>query len=291
MTTILVKPTDKLGRIDKFLCHKFDISFSLSQKIIREKKILINQKFAQINNKILAGDQIIINDKLTARNSRQIHKISLEKIKKFWKNTIYEDENIIAINKPSGLASQGGSGIEISVDDFVKEQKFQLVHRLDKDTSGLLLIAKTKESAEFLTNLFKKKEIEKTYIALVDGVVKKENGIIDIPLSKQNIGKNEKVQIDIEFGKIAITKYRVINIFNNITELELKPITGRTHQLRVHCKEIGHPIINDYKYGGKKVAIKDKFSRLCLHSYQIIIHDYYGKELSLKTPYPNFTFK
>ena len=173
MTTILVKPTDKLGRIDKFLCHKFDISFSLSQKIIREKKILINQKTAQISNKIQAGDQIIINDKLTTRNPKQINKISLEKIKKFWKNTIYEDENIIAINKPSGLASQGGSGIEISVDDFVRDRKFQLVHRLDKDTSGLLLIAKTKASAEFLTNLFKNKEIEKTYIALVDGVVKK----------------------------------------------------------------------------------------------------------------------
>ncbi|MFM6972265.1 MAG: RluA family pseudouridine synthase [Alphaproteobacteria bacterium] len=291
MTTILVKPTDKLGRIDKFLCHKFDISFSLSQKIIREKKILINQKTAQISNKIQAGDQIIINDKLTTRNPKQINKISLEKIKKFWKNTIYEDENIIAINKPSGLASQGGSGIEISVDDFVRDRKFQLVHRLDKDTSGLLLIAKTKASAEFLTNLFKNKEIEKTYIALVDGVVKKENGIIDIPLSKQNIGKNEKVQVDIEFGKKATTKYRVLNIFENFTELELKPITGRTHQLRVHCKEIGHPIINDYKYGGKKVAIKDKFSQLCLHSYQIKIHDYYGKELLIITPYPNFTFK
>jgi len=291
MTTILVKPTDKLGRIDKFLCHKFDISFSLSQKIIREKKILINQKTAQINNKIQAGDQIIINDKLTTRNPKQINKISIEKIKKFWKNTIYEDENLIAINKPSGLASQGGSGIEISVDDFVRDRKFQLVHRLDKDTSGLLLIAKTKASAEFLTNLFKNKEIEKTYIALVDGVVKKENGIIDIPLSKQNIGKNEKVQVDIEFGKKATTKYRVLNIFENFTELELKPITGRTHQLRVHCKEIGHPIINDYKYGGKKVAIKDKFSQLCLHSYQIKIPDYYGKELLIITPYPNFTFK
>lgn len=291
MTTILVKATDKLGRIDKFLCHKFDISFSLSQKIIREKKILINQKTAQINNKIQAGDQIIINDKLTTRNPKQINKISIEKIKKFWKNTIYEDENLIAINKPSGLASQGGSGIEISVDDFVRDRKFQLVHRLDKDTSGLLLIAKTKASAEFLTNLFKNKEIEKTYIALVDGVVKKENGIIDIPLSKQNIGKNEKVQVDIEFGKKATTKYRVLNIFENFTELELKPITGRTHQLRVHCKEIGHPIINDYKYGGKKVAIKDKFSQLCLHSYQIKIPDYYGKELLIITPYPNFTFK
>ncbi|MFZ9180903.1 MAG: RluA family pseudouridine synthase [Rickettsiales bacterium] len=291
MTTILVKSSDKLGRIDKFLCHKFDISFSLSQKIIREKKILINQKIAQINNKIQINDQIIINDKLPIRNQFEATKISSEKIKKFWQNIIYEDENLIAINKPSGLATQGGSGIEISVDDFVKERKFQLIHRLDKDTSGLLLIAKNKDSADFLGNLFKNKEIEKTYIALVDGIVKKPSGIIDMPLLKQNIGKNEKVQVDIEFGKKAITKYQVLKTFQNITELELKPITGRTHQLRVHCKEIGHPIINDYKYGGKKVAMKDKFSQLCLHSYQIIIHQYYGKELVIKTPYPNFTFK
>jgi len=291
MTVILVNSSDKLGRIDKFLCHKFDISFSLSQKIIREKKILINQKIAQINNKILVGDQIIINDKLSIRNQQVTPKISLDKIKKFWQNIIYEDENLIAINKPSGLATQGGSGIEISVDDFVKERKFQLVHRLDKDTSGLLLIAKNNEIADFLGNLFKNKEIEKTYIALVDGIVKKESGIIDIPLLKQNIGKNEIVQADIEFGKKAVTKFRTLNKFHNITELELKPITGRTHQLRVHCKEIGHPIINDYKYGGKKVAMKDKYPRLCLHSYQIKINQYFGKELLIKTPYPNFTFK
>jgi len=290
MTTILVKLTDKLGRIDKFLCHKFDIPFSLSQKIIREKKILINQKIAQIDNKIAVGDQIIVNDKLQLRNHKEVTKISVEKIKKFWQNIIYEDENLIAINKPSGLASQGGSGIEISVDDYVKERKYQLVHRLDKDTSGLLLNAKHKDSADFLSNLFKNKEIEKTYIALVDGVVKKANGIIDIPLSKQNIGKNDKVQVDIEFGKKAITKYRVLKIHNNITELELKPITGRTHQLRVHCKEIGHPIINDYKYGGKKVAIKDKFRQLCLHAFEVKIHNYYGKELIIQTSFPNFTF-
>lgn len=113
-------------------------------------------------------------------------KISLAKQQKFWENIIFEDENIIAINKPSGLATQAGSKIEISVDDFVKLKNYQLVHRLDKDTSGLLIIAKNNISAEILTTSFKNKTINKTYIALIHGNLKKTSGIIDIPLSQKN---------------------------------------------------------------------------------------------------------
>lgn len=293
MLSIIIKDEDKILRIDKFLCHKFDISFALAQKLIREKKVKINNGKALINQKIQIGDNILILENLKTRiiNIKNKPQISLAKQQKFWQNIIYEDENIVAINKPSGLATQGGTSIDIAIDDFVKVKKYQLVHRLDKDTSGLLLIAKNNSSAEFLTNYFKNKKIQKTYIALVYGIVKKTAGTINIPLSKQQIGKNDKVQADFEFGKSAITNYQVVRHYHDYTELELSPITGRTHQLRVHCKEIGHPILNDIKYGKSKVSYSNKFPRLCLHSYQISIEDYFGKKLVIKTPYPNFTLK
>jgi len=293
MQSILVNQDLSTLRIDKLLCKKFDISFSLAQKLVREKKIKVNNKKADTNYKTLVGDIILIFVNLPPRIENNISKptISKQKQQKFWDTKIFEDENIIVINKPSGLATQGGSGIDISVDDFINLKNYQLVHRLDKDTSGLLLIAKNNLSAEFLTNCFKNKTINKTYIALVYGNVKKESGTIDIPLAKKRIGINEKVQADIEFGKSAITKYKVLKHFHDYTELELLPITGRTHQLRVHCKEIGHPILNDIKYGGKKVLCKNKFPRLCLHAYKINIENYFGKTLNIQTPRPNFTLE
>lgn len=293
MQSILVNQDLASLRIDKLLCKKFDISFSLAQKLVREKKIKVNDKKADTNYKAQIGDTILIFVNLPPRIENSISKptISKQKQQKFWDTKIFEDENIIVVNKPSGLATQGGSGIDISVDDFINLKNYQLVHRLDKDTSGLLLIAKNNLSAEFLTNCFKNKTINKTYIALVFGLVKKESGTIDIPLAKKRIGISEKVQADIEFGKPAITKYKVLKHFNDFTELELSPITGRTHQLRVHCKEIGHPILNDMKYGGKKVLRKEKFPRLCLHAYKINIENYFGKNLNLQTPRPNFTLK
>ena len=293
MQSILVNQDLASLRIDKLLCKKFDISFSLAQKLVREKKIKVNDKKADTNYKAQVGDTILIFVNLPPRIENNYSKptISKQKQQKFWDTKIFEDENIIVVNKPSGLATQGGSGIDISVDDFINLKNYQLVHRLDKDTSGLLLIAKNNLSAEFLTNCFKNKTINKTYIGLVYGHVKKEVGTIDIPLAKKRIGKNEKVQADIEFGKSAITKYKVLKHFNDYTELELSPITGRTHQLRVHCKEIGHPILNDMKYGGKKVLCKEKFPRLCLHAYKINIENYFGKTLNIQTPRPNFTLK
>lgn len=279
-------------RLDKYLCKKFDISFGLAQKIIREKKIKVNGKRVDASYKIIDSDQVEVfadlNKRLEHTKSKPL--ISEEKIKKFLATKIYEDENIIAINKPSGLAVQGGSGIDISVDDYIFERKWQLVHRLDKDTSGILLIAKNNKSAEFLTNAFRNKTIKKTYLALVAGNLKKEEGVINIPLRKKLLGKNEKVSPDFEDGKEAITKFKLLKNFHNHALVELSPITGRTHQLRVHMKELGHPIINDIKYGGREVVRKDLCKRLCLHAYKIELFDYFGKNLKIETDKPEFIF-
>ncbi len=277
-------------RLDKFLCKKFDVSFGLAQKIIREKKIKVNGMRVDASYKTQEADQIEIFSDLKNRTEHEKKKpqISGEKMKKFSSWIIFEDENLIAINKPSGLATQGGSGIEISVDDFVLLKKFQLVHRLDKDTSGILLIAKNSKSAEFLIDAFKNKTVEKTYLALVRGIPKKVSGSINIPLRKKLLGKNEKVSPDFESGKEAITEFKILKNFTDHSLLELKPLTGRTHQLRVHCKELGHPILNDVKYGGKEVLRKDLCKRMCLHAYKIELQDYFGKKLEIKTSLPEF---
>jgi len=277
-------------RLDKFLCKKFDISFGLAQKIIREKKIKVNGVRVDASYKTQEADQIEIFSDLTNRTHRvkQKPQISDKRMADFLANAVFEDENLIAINKPSGLATQGGSGIEISVDDFISEKKWQLVHRLDKDTSGILLVAKNSKTAELLTNAFKSKTITKTYLALVNGVPKKSEGVINIPLRKKVLGKNEKMRPDYDEGKEAITEFKVLESFYDHALLELKPLTGRTHQLRVHCKEIGHAILNDIKYGGKEVARKDICKRLCLHAYSIEIADYFGKKLKIDTAPPEF---
>ncbi len=277
-------------RLDKYLCKKFDISFGLAQKVIREKKIKVNGTRVDAAYKTHEADQIEVFTELNKRYATENKKpkVSAEKLKKFSSWIIFQDENLIAINKPSGLATQGGSAIEISVDDFLSGTELQLVHRLDKDTSGILLIAKNAKAAEFLTDGFKNKTIKKTYLAMVRGIVKKPEGTINIPLRKKLLGKNEKVQPDFSEGKEAITDYKLLRSFFDHSLFELKPLTGRTHQLRVHCKEIGHAIINDVKYGGKEVLRKDICKRLCLHAYKIEIDDYFGKKLKIETEQPEF---
>jgi len=290
MLSILVEQ-DSIGlRLDKFLCKKFDISFGVAQKTIREKKIKVNGLRVPGDYRIEDQDQIDVYADLKNRfdSAPKKPKINDEKMKKFLSYIIFEDENLVAINKPSGLATQGGSGIEISVDDFATAKKWQLVHRLDKDTSGILLIAKNSQTSEMLTSAFKNKTVEKTYLALLNGNVKKDDGVINIPLRKKISGKNEKVSPDFEQGKEAITKFKIIRRFESYCIAELMPLTGRTHQLRVHCKELGHPIINDVKYGGMKVLHKDLCKRLCLHAYKIKIADYFGKELKIETKKPEF---
>jgi 23S rRNA pseudouridine955/2504/2580 synthase len=273
-----------MSRLDKFLCKKYDISFGLAQKLIREKKVKVNGKRVDAAYKVEDGDQVEVFSDLAKRieNTKEKKKISVDRMKKFLSQIIFEDENLVAINKPSGLATQGGSGIDISVDDFVREQKWQLVHRLDKDTSGILLIAKNNEAAEILTEGFKNKTIEKTYHAFICGTPKKSEGVISIPLRKKILGKNEKVLPDFEQGKEAVTKFKVVKSFADHSLIELKPLTGRTHQLRVHCKEIGHPIVNDVKYGGKEVLKKNLSNRLCLHAYQILIPNFFGKDVKIE---------
>lgn len=316
-------------RIDKFLCKKFSITFSLAQKLLREKKIAVNQNITTKSIKLKFKDKITINDDALSANKAKYSNNNggkslnspaiIDLIAKIAKMTIFEDENILIINKPNSLAVQGGSNIKISLDDalqllnqqyhlnnlkyhkffkFYQESphlleknnvnnliKMQLVHRLDRETTGLLIIAKNNQIAQFLTASFRNKTISKIYQAAILGIPRKLNGTINIPLSKKVVNNIEKVYKDIE-GKEAISNFRVIASRENYSLLELSPITGRTHQLRVHCKEIGHPIVNDIKYGGNATINRNIGKKICLNAYKITINDYYGKDKNLEIANP-----
>lgn len=275
MESLIIKQKDEGKRLDKVLCEKFDISFGIAQKIIRQKRVKINGQKVDYSYKLAEGDELQFFVNLDQRKNLNLKNnlLSKAKILQFKSYIIYENDDFVALNKPSGLAVQGGSGIKYSVADFAQSQNWFLVHRLDKDTSGILLIAKNKKASQDLIEKFKNKKIKKFYQAYILGFLKKDHGVIDIPLKKKFVKNIEKTYPDFDDGKEAITKFKLLKKFHDYSLVSLEPVTGRTHQLRVHMKEMGCPIINDVKYGGKKTLRPDISKNLCLQAKKIIIDD------------------
>ena len=168
---------------------------------------------------------------------------------------LYKDDNILVIDKPAGLPVHAGSGGGANLEDFFPELQFDakqpphLAHRLDRDTSGCLILGRTKQALRILGKMFEQKRIHKHYWAIVEGVPADKHGCVDLPLAKITAQKHRwHMQVD-ENGQSAVTHYRVMGSRDNLTWLELAPKTGRTHQLRVHCKAMGWPIVGDVFYG------------------------------------------
>ena len=201
---------------------------------------------------------------------------------------IYKDNNIIVLNKPSGLAVQGGTNTFRHIDAWLPALKYEkdeapkLVHRIDKDTSGLLVLARDRKNAEILTKAFKEHDLQKTYLALVRGCPKKQSGEINAPLEK--VGEKSLV---LPKGKKAITLYKVLdNVGNKFALIEAMPLTGRTHQIRAHMEYIGTPIVSDDKYFGEEnVKVTNVKDKLYLHSYKIDLSNIYkGVKVKAKLP-------
>ena len=215
---------------------------------------------------------------------------------------VYEDNNLLIVNKPSGLIThpKNAEDKQESVTGWLVEKYPEtktigedplrpgLVHRLDKDTSGLLVIAKTQDSFFYLKSLFQDKKIKKFYLALVHGKPKESKGIIDAPMGR--IGMKRTTQLHgkkkLKDEKTAVTEYSTLKNFNNFTLLEVSPHTGRTHQIRVHLKSIGNPIAGDplYGHGGKKGPKEP--SRLFLHAYKLQFVSPDGKSLAFEADLP-----
>lgn len=197
---------------------------------------------------------------------------------------IYEDEDILAVNKPAGLLVhkvpsskfQDSSLVDWLLEKYPEIKKVGdepgirpgIVHRLDKDTSGILLVAKNQKAFEYFKSQFQNRKIKKRYVALVEGELKNGKGIIDLPIGKSKSDFRKKVAGGKMVGKTreAITEYRVLKRFNNYTLVEIFPKTGRTHQIRAHFKAIGHPIVCDKLYGFKKAVCPFGLNRQFLHA-------------------------
>lgn len=287
---IKIKPEDDGMRLNRWFLREYPaLSLSRLQKLLRTKQIKVEGKRAETSTRLSAGQELRIppldNEKALPEN-KILSKNDADFITSL---VIYKDKDIIVINKPSGLAVQGGTNTTRHIDGMLEALKFELnekpklVHRIDKNTSGILVLARNRKSADMLTKAFREKKINKTYLALVRGCPEPKEGIIEYNLEK--VG--EKMEV-VEDGQKALTEIKVLdNTGKKFALVEAHPLTGRTHQIRAHLEAIGTPIVGDDKYFGEKrerfQQIQDK---LYLHAYKIDLSDIYNKKTVITADLP-----
>ena len=280
-------------RIDNYLSKKNeDLSRVAIQRLLQEEKILVNGKRAKASYKVRKNDEITIEEEKPKEIELKAQDIPIE--------VVYEDDDIIVVNKPKGLVVHPANGnpdgtlvnaimaiCKDSLSGIGGEIRPGIVHRLDKDTSGLLIVAKNDKAHINMSEQIKNHEVEKTYIALVKGIVKENEATINMPIGRSP--KDRKKMAVVKTGKKAITHFKVLERFykENCTLLEVKIETGRTHQIRVHLSQIGYPVVGDttYSNGKNKWNIKGQ----CLHAKSLKFkHPITGKEMFLEAKLPKY---
>ena len=271
------------------------------QKLVRKGHVRVDGKRAKANTRLESGQTIRVppmdveaSHEKSAKAPNPSH-ASDEDIADLHERILHIDDDVIVLDKPPGLAVQGGTGIKKSIDGmlgvlkFDKNERPKLVHRLDKDTSGILLLGRTAKAAAKLTEAFRSKTVRKIYWAIVVGCPEYSAGRIDLALSKLQGQKGERMVPDPEKGKRALTFYRTIEkASRKATWLSLEPLTGRTHQLRVHMEALGVPILGDGKYGGQESYLQGPglSRKMHLHARAIRIPHPGGGELEIVAPMP-----
>ena len=272
-------------RLDNFLKDELDISRSKVQKLIKDGRIMVNDKEASSNYLVKENDVITVSDDLSFEIHIEPEDIPID--------VVYEDEYLLIVNKKSGMVvhpapgNYSGTLVNALMGRFKLSNKDNIrpgiVHRIDKDTSGLLVVAKTDEVHDKLSEMIKNKEVERIYMALVEGVINHETGTIDAPIGRDIVNRQKMMVTDIN-SKDAITHFRVLKRYSDKTLIECKLETGRTHQIRVHMAYINHPIVNDPVYGKSKKTTS--FGQM-LHSKSIrFIHPITKKELYFESELP-----
>ena len=299
--TLSVEEDAEGMRLDRWVKKSFPgLNQGRVEKLLRTGQIRLDGRRAKSNTRLLAGqsvrmpplDAYAVNvpaDRAQVRVSKA-DKLMLES------SILHQDHHLLVIDKPAGLAVQGGSKTTRHLDGMLDALKLgaaerpRLVHRLDKDTSGVLVLARTAKAARRLSEAFRSKGPRKVYWAIVTGVPRPTMGRINLGLDKRYGQGSEKVVAD-EYGKPAISDYRVVeHAGRSAAWLSLEPVTGRTHQLRVHCAALGTPILGDGKYGGKEAFIEGsgKAARqLHLHARAIRIPNPGGGVLEVSAPLPD----
>lgn len=238
-------------RIDKYLAEELDISRSTVKKMIDEGFVLVNGKEVKASLILSEADELFVKDGFIKEASFEAEDIPI--------NIVYEDDDLLVINKKSGMVVHPGNGntsgtlvnaLMHYTKNLSKKEAFRpgIVHRIDKDTSGLMLVAKNDKAHDILAEGFKNKTIKREYIALVCGVIQEDSGVIDAPIGRDTKDR-KKMCVTSENSKKAVTHFKVLKRYEHYTLLRLILDTGRTHQIRVHMKYIGHPVYNDPVYG------------------------------------------
>ncbi len=278
---VTVHSQDDDIRLDRwFHRHYPKVSKGLIEKLARKGAIRLDGKRIKTNIRLKAGMRLKVPAAIIEAQShhkQETSKATSADIHMIENQIIFEDRFIIAINKPHNLASQGGSGIDKSLIDILqaigqtKGYKPHLVHRLDKDTSGIMIIAKSPDMAATLTKSFQQRQIQKIYLAIVAGQARPAEGHISLPLAKRGSKGQQKIVADYDHGQKAESLYQTLETAGQIASIvALCPLTGRTHQLRVHANDaLECPILSDGKYGGEKAFIPNLSKKLHLHAWQL----------------------
>ncbi len=296
--TVTVDTGDGSLRLDRwFKRHYPGLGHGQLEKLLRTGRVRVDGKRARSGDRVEPGQAIRVPrlNEVTppARPAIQRPRPADEAI--LHNAIIHRDQDVIVLNKPPGLAVQGGTATERHLDGlldllrFGNDERPRLVHRLDKETSGVLVIARNAAAAAFLTRAFREKTTRKTYWAVVVGLPKPRQGRIDLPLAKTPGRGGERVRPDSEEGRHAITYYRVIDSAGSQASwLALMPVTGRTHQLRAHCAAIGTPILGDAKYGemAAHLAGVPGSRRLHLHARSLSMPHPLGETLAVTAQLP-----
>lgn len=278
-------------RIDAYLSEKLeDMSRVTVQRLLSNGKILVNHKIVKSSYKVQEGDKIQIEEEIPVEISLKAQNIPLE--------VIYEDKDIIVVNKPKGMVVHPANGnpdgtlvngimamCKGSLSGIGGEIRPGIVHRLDKDTSGIIVVAKNDKAHINLSEQIKEHRVKKTYIALVRGIVKENEATINMPIGRSE--KDRKKMAVTKKGKEAITHFRVLERYDKYTLLQVNIETGRTHQIRVHLSQIGYPIVGDevYSNGKNEWNIKGQ----CLHAKSLeFTHPITGEKMYLEARLPEY---
>ncbi|WP_417879147.1 23S rRNA pseudouridine(955/2504/2580) synthase RluC [Vibrio sp.] len=263
-------------RIDNFLHNQLkQIPKSMVYRILRKGEVRVNKKRVKAEYKIQSGDIVRIPPvRISAEEDAVPVSTKLDKVSELENCIIFEDDSILILNKPSGTAVHGGSGLKFGAIEALRALRpqarfLELVHRIDRDTSGILLVAKKRSALRHLQAQFREKTVQKYYFALVMGEWKSSCKVVKAPLLKNEVNSIVRVNPN---GKPSETRYKILEKFNQATLVQASPITGRTHQIRVHCQYVGHPIAWDDRYGDRRFDAytgQVGLNRLFLHAANI----------------------
>ena len=266
-------------RVDNFLFTRLKgVPKSRIYRLIREGEVRVNKKRVKADTRLVEGDQMRVAPIRFIQPDQEVVPVSDQMAKGLIKRIVYEDKGLIVVNKPSGLAVHGGSGVNVGLIEALRhatgKKYLELIHRIDRDTSGLVMISKKRGVLKLLQDYLREHKIQKTYAAIVKGIVSLDEQLIDAPLHRYELANGERrVRVSQE-GKPSQTKWVVAERYQRSTLVYASPLSGRTHQIRVHGLSIGHPLLGDEKYGHQTEFVGPQPKRLCLHAMKLEIPGY-----------------